>query len=140
MEPRFRIIGLSFLIIGIIAFITILSCPPPPGGFQKGKSRIAEIQIKEFDEGLQRFRYDIGRYPTTAEGLNALLHNPGLASWRGPYIVGREKPGIPSDPWGRPFIYACPGEHEAYDLLSYGRDGVPGGEGEDTDIKTAAPR
>ena len=75
---------------------------------------------------------DIGRYPTTAEGLDALIRNPsGLMTWKGPYLGKRE---IPKDPWGRFYVYRSPGQHGAYDLFSYGQDGVEGGEGEDEDV------
>lgn len=139
MEPN-RLIALSFLIISIIAVTAIHCCLPQPGGPQTGKPQIAKVQIKGIDVALQLFRYDTGRYPTTAEGLKALLQNHGLKSWRGPYTAGQEKPEIPSDPWGRPYVYRCPGDHESYDLLSYGRDGIPGGEGEAADITTTTPR
>ncbi|HYK91912.1 MAG TPA: type II secretion system major pseudopilin GspG [Acidobacteriota bacterium] len=133
MKIRRRSRVLSFLIVGIIAVLAFLLFTPKlwtPG--LRGKSQIAKIQIKEMEGALQLFRYDTARYPTTAEGLDALIINPGLTSWRGPYISRQE---IPKDPWGRSFLYRCPGKPGMYDLLSYGRDGVPGGEGEDADIK-----
>ncbi|MGC9023154.1 MAG: type II secretion system major pseudopilin GspG, partial [Dissulfurimicrobium sp.] len=82
-------------------------------------------------EALDAFRLDNGRYPTTEEGLKALREKPpGLDTWNGPYLP---KP-IPKDPWGHDYVYRCPGEHGDYDIISYGRDGQPGGEGEDADI------
>ncbi len=117
----------SFLIIGIIAVTAILTCPPPRTAVRlaRGKPQIAKIQIKELEGALQLFRLDAGRYPTTAEGFDALVRNPGLASWRGPYVSKTE---LPNDPWGRSYVYHCPGRHGAYDLLSYGVDGIEGGE------------
>ncbi len=117
---------LSFLIAVAIAVVAILLFAPKlwtPG--VRGKSQVAEIHIKELGAALRLFHYDTGRYPTTAEGLDALLHNPGLASWRGPYLSKGE---VPRDPWGRPYVYRCPGQHGVYDLLSFGSDGIEGGE------------
>jgi general secretion pathway protein G len=80
---------------------------------------------------LDYFRLDVGRYPTTEEGLNALREKPeDLANWDGPYLP---KP-VPEDPWERPYQYSSPGEHGEYDLLSYGKDGSEGGEKDDKDI------
>lgn len=73
----------------------------------------------------------MGKYPTTEQGLGALNEKPaGEAKWAGPYL----KKAVPPDPWGRPYVYKKPGEHGEYDLLSYGKDGQPGGSGEDADI------
>ena len=99
--------------------------------FVESKSKIAKLQIKEVEGAIQLFSDDFARYPTTAEGLNALMHKPDhLHGWNGPYIAK----GVPNDPWGRAYFYKCPGEHGSYDLYSYGRDGVLGGEDEDADI------
>src|SRR2546422_5722137 len=80
---------------------------------------------------LFRSRLDIGAYPTTAQGLDALQRNPGVANWNGPYL----KKAVPKDPWANPYKYrCCPGQHGDYDLWSEGSDGQPGGEGESADI------
>jgi len=101
---------------------------------QVGKSRVKEAhaQIDALDKALEQFRLDVGRLPTTEEGLAALNTAPsGVTNWEGPYL----KKAVPPDPWGRPYIYAQPGTHlNDFDLLSYGRDGQPGGTGEDADI------
>lgn len=120
MKIRKRSKAGSLLITGVIVVLAILSCPPPRSvvRLQKGKSQIAEIQIKELEGALQLFSMDTGRFPTTGEGLDALVKNPGnLKSWMGPYI---SKPEIPKDPWGRPYVYRCPGQYGAYDLFSLG--------------------
>jgi len=80
---------------------------------------------------LDTFRLDVGRYPTTEEGLEVLIKDPGIDKWDGPYL---KKNKIPLDPWGRPYEYKCPGEHSEYDLYSLGADGQIGGEGENRDI------
>ena len=106
---------------------------------QVGKSqvKVAKAQIDALDKALDQFRLDMGRYPTTEEGLNALQTAPGgteTNTWGGPYL----KKGVPNDPWGRPYIYIAPGEHAEFDLSSLGKDGRPGGTGEDADISNWA--
>jgi general secretion pathway protein G len=101
---------------------------------QVGKSRVkaARAQIDALDKAIEQFRIDVGRLPTTEEGLAALnVVPPGLANWDGPYL----KKEVPADPWGHPYVYAQPGTHQNdFDLVSYGRDGQSGGSGEDADL------
>lgn len=100
---------------------------------QVGKSqvKVARAQIDALDKALDQFRIDVGRYPTSEEGLQALTANPSSdPNWSGPYL----KKVAPMDPWGHPYVYEQPGSHSDFDLLSYGRDGRPGGTGEDADI------
>ena len=94
------------------------------------KQKAAKTQIEMFGTALDSFRLSVGRYPTTAEGMDALRKNPGLDLWDGPYL----KKDVPMDPWGRPYIYKCPGDHGDYDLVSLGADGQEGGEGENADV------
>ena len=101
---------------------------------QVGKSRVkaAQAQIDALDKALEQFRLDVGRLPTSEEGLPALNAPPsGVTNWEGPYL----KKAVPLDPWGHAYVYAQPGTHQNdFDLMSYGRDGQPGGTGEDADI------
>ncbi len=100
---------------------------------QVGKSqvKVARAQIDALDKALDQFRLDVGRYPTTEEGLAALTTAPSNEqSWAGPYL----KKGVPMDPWGRPYAYQQPGTHGDFDLQSFGKDGRPGGTGEDADL------
>lgn len=100
---------------------------------QVGKSevKVARAQIDAFEKALDQFRLDMRRYPTTEEGLQALVQAPPNApNWRGPYL----RKAVPQDPWGNPYVYRSPGEHGEYDLLSYGKDGRPGGTGDAADI------
>ena len=101
---------------------------------QVGKSRVkaAHAQVDALDKALEQFRLDVGRLPTSEEGLAALNAPPsGVTNWEGPYL----KKAVPLDPWGHPYVYAQPGTHQNdFDLMSYGRDGQPGGTGEDADI------
>ncbi|HET6412529.1 MAG TPA: type II secretion system major pseudopilin GspG [Anaeromyxobacter sp.] len=101
---------------------------------QVGKSqvKVARAQIDALDKALDQFRLDLGRYPTSEEGLQVLVVQPsGEQNWAGPYL----KKGVPMDPWGHAYVYQQPGTHtNDFDLLSYGKDGRPGGTGEDADV------
>lgn len=100
---------------------------------QVGKSEIkaAQAQIKGLETALDQYRLDVGRYPSTEQGLAALNTQPaGQARWQGPYL----KKAVPPDPWGNSYQYRFPGEHGDFDLYSFGQDGKPGGAGEYADI------
>jgi general secretion pathway protein G len=97
----------------------------------KARQTTAKSQIVEFESTLDLFRLDIGRYPTTQEGLQALVVRPSdVEGWDGPYL----KKGSPLDPWGHSYVYRSPGQHGDFDLLSYGADGQEGGDGNAADI------
>jgi len=98
---------------------------------EKAKIKATQAQIELLGTALDTFRLDVGRYPTSEEGLQALRQNPGgLERWDGPYL----KKAVPLDPWGKAYVYRSPGEHGSFDILSYGADGVSGGEGDNRDI------
>ncbi|HTY98529.1 MAG TPA: type II secretion system major pseudopilin GspG [Rhodocyclaceae bacterium] len=100
---------------------------------QIGKSEVktARAQIDALEKALDQYRLDVGHYPSTEQGLAALMAKPAEeAKWDGPYL----KKAVPMDPWGHPYQYKQPGEHGEYDLLSLGKDGQPGGSGEAADI------
>lgn len=100
---------------------------------QVGKSEVktAQAQVDALGKALDQYRLDTGHYPSTEEGLTALFTKPANEpKWDGPYL----KKAVPLDPWGHPYVYKQPGEHGDYDLLSYGKDGKPGGSGEAADI------
>lgn len=100
---------------------------------QIGKSEIkmAQAQIAALDKALEQYRLDTGRYPSSEQGLEALITRPpGERKWDGPYL----QKGVPHDPWDFPYVFRSPGEHGDYDLLSQGKDGQPGGSGEAADI------
>jgi general secretion pathway protein G len=100
---------------------------------QVGKSEIktAKAQIDALEKSLDQYRLDTGHYPSQELGLNALVIKPASeAKWDGPYL----KKAVPLDPWGNAYVYTIPGQHSEYDLLSYGKDGQPGGTGEAADI------
>jgi general secretion pathway protein G len=100
---------------------------------QIGKSEIkaTRAQIDSLEKALDQYRLDIGRYPSTEQGLNALMKQPaGENRWQGPYL----RKDVPLDPWGAAYQYRQPGEHGEFDLFSFGKDGKAGGDGEAADI------
>ena len=133
--PRARC-GFTLLeLLVVIVIIGLLAAYVGPKYFsQLGKSEvtIAKAQIGAFEKSLDTYRLDVGRYPTTEEGLAALLAAPAsdAAKWNGPYL----KKAVPPDPWGHPFQYRSPGAKAEFEIVSLGRDGQPGGSGEDADI------
>lgn len=97
----------------------------------KSEAKAARAQIDAIGKALDQYRLDVGRYPTTEEGLAALNERPGGdGRWAGPYL----RKSVPLDPWGQPYVYRSPGEHGEYDLLSLGKDRQPGGTGDAEDI------
>ena len=129
-QAGFTLLELLIVVI-ILGLLAALVGPRLFGTLDKAKKQVAKTQIEQLSAGLDLFRLDVGRYPTTDEGLEALVNPPeGMERWNGPYM---EK-GIPKDPWDREYIYISPGEHGEYDLISLGLDGEPGGEGENADI------
>lgn len=130
-EKGFSLIELIVVLV-ILGLLAAVVGPRVYDKLKSGKQQIAKIQIKGLEGALQLFSFDMGRYPTSSEGLEALIRNPGsLESWKGPYL---DKSELPMDPWGKPYVYRSPGQHGDYDLLSYGPDGIEGGEGENADI------
>lgn len=123
---------LELLVVMVI--IGLLTAYVGPKFFsQIGKSEVkaARAQIDALEKALDQYRLDVGRYPTTEQGLEALMARPGgEARWSGPYL----KKAVPADPWGRAYVYRQPGEHGEYDLSSHGKDGQPGGSDEAADI------
>ena len=126
-------------ILVVIAVIAVLAALVAPNVFRHvgaAKDAAARSQMEMLGAALDAYRLDNGRYPTTAQGLAALWEEPAIeprpTNWRGPYLRKR----MPPDPWGNPYRYSYPGEHDprGYDLLSLGADGRPAGEGEDSDV------
>jgi len=100
---------------------------------QVGKSEVktTKAQIDAFEKALEQYRLDTGHFPTTEQGLAALNTKPTNENkWGGPYL----KKAVPTDPWGNAYIYKMPGDHGEFDLISYGKDGQPGGTGDAADI------
>jgi len=130
-----RSAGFTLLeLLVVIVIIGLLAGYVAPRYFsQVGRSEIqvARAQIDSLEKALDQYRLDMRRYPSAEEGLDALVAKPSSAqSWNGPYL----KKAVPSDPWGRPYVYRVPGEKGDFELASLGRDGKPGGAGDDADI------
>ena len=118
----------------VVVIIGLLASYVGPRYFgQLGRSEVttAKAQMQAFSKALDQYRLDVGRYPNTEQGLNALITRPGdEPKWNGPYLQNV----VPLDPWGKAYLYRAPGEKNDYDIVSYGKDGVPGGSGENADI------
>jgi general secretion pathway protein G len=118
----------------VIVIIGLLATLVAPRYFEQvGKTnlKVARAQIVSLEKALDQYRLDVGRYPSTDQGLAALMTKPaGEERWAGPYL----KKAAPPDPWGRPYAYKSPGEFGDVDLASFGADGQPGGAGEAEDV------
>ena len=122
------------VVITIIGLIMGLIGPRVLNYLGESKVKAAKIQLQSFSSALDLFYLDAGRFPSTAEGLAALVQRtPGVAAWNGPYLKGGN---VPSDPWNHPYLYRSPGERGPYDIMSYGSDGQEGGSGLAADIST----
>jgi general secretion pathway protein G len=124
------------VVITVIAILAAVIAPTIFRNVGDAKAAAARSQLQIFELALDAYRLDNDYYPSTTQGLSALVQSPAgdppTPRWRGPYLKRR----IPDDPWGRPYIYRSPGgsSPDGYELLSLGRDGRPGGTGEDADI------
>jgi general secretion pathway protein G len=119
------------VVVAIIGLLAGLVVPQFIKQEEKATAKAAKAQIELLGTALDTFRLDVGRYPTAQEGLQALNQKPGgLDRWEGPYL----KKELPSDPWGKPYIYKSPGDHGSYDIVSYGADGMAGGQDNNRDI------
>ncbi|MBD1400484.1 type II secretion system major pseudopilin GspG [Pelovirga terrestris] len=119
------------VILGILAAIVVPRLLDEP---ERARRTSAATQIRSFEEALGMFRLDNGYFPTTEQGLEALTSKPTIGRIPTRYKEGGYIRRIPNDPWGNPYVYLSPGVHGDYDLLSYGADGQPGGEGDNADI------
>ena len=120
------------VVLAILTLLAGLVGPRVMGIFEGSKAKTAKLQIGDLDKALQVYKLDTGRYPTSAEGLQALSAKPAsVTGWNGPYLTG----GLPSDPWGNAYRYANPGPNGGVEILSLGADNAPGGEGENADLR-----
>lgn len=119
------------VVVAIIGLLAAYVGPKYFGQLGKSEQALAKAQIESFHRALASYRLDVGAFPSTEEGLNALMvKGSAVAKWSGPYL---SKP-VPPDPWGKPYIYRVPGARSDYDLLSYGKDGQSGGTGDAADV------
>jgi general secretion pathway protein G len=122
------------VVLGIIAMLAGLVGPQVMKHMGESKVKAAKVQIEDLAQTLDMYKLDVGSYPTSEQGLNALIENPGdIQRWNGPYL---RKSKVPVDPWNQEYKYTSPGEHGKFDVSSLGADGKEGGEGEDRDLNS----
>jgi general secretion pathway protein G len=127
----FTLIELLVVLV-ILGLLAALAGPRIISYLGGARSDTARLQIESFKSALDLYRLDVGRYPTTQQGLGALLVNPqNIPGWKGPYLDAKS---LPKDPWSNAYIYQSPGQHGDYDLTSLGADGAPGGTGDAADV------
>ena len=133
-EAGFTLVEM-LVVIAIIGMIMGLIGPRVLNYLSESRVKTAKIQIQSFSSALDLFYLDTGRYPTSSEGLAALVRPTStIAGWAGPYLKGGN---VPSDPWNNPYVYRSPGQHAPYDIVSYGSDGQEGGTDLAADISSA---
>jgi general secretion pathway protein G len=119
------------VVLAILGLLMSLVGPRVLNQLGGAKTKTAAIQIRDLEQTLEMYKLDVGRFPSTGEGLAALVTKPGGSTgWNGPYL----KSDVPLDPWKREYHYKYPGDHAELDIFSYGQNGSPGGEGEDSDV------
>jgi general secretion pathway protein G len=129
-EAGFTLVELLVVLVILVLLAGIIG-PRVIGYLGSSRSKAAKVQIEGIITSLELFHIDAGRYPTTAEGLQSLVAQPGsIPGWRGPYF---SKTTVPLDPWGRAYLYQSPGKKGAFDVMTLGRDGKEGGADEDAD-------
>ena len=134
-EDGFTLVEM-LVVITIIGLIMGLVGPRVLNYLSESKVKAARIQIESLSSALDLFYLDNGRFPSSAEGLSALVQRPAnLGAWNGPYLKASS---VPMDPWGRPFHYRSPAEHSPYEIDSYGPSGEPGGAGAVAEIKSSS--
>ncbi len=130
VERGFSLIELIVVLV-ILGLLATVVGPRVMDRLGKGKSEIAKLQIDQLEGALGLFRFDVGRYPTSAEGLQGLIATSGVQNWSGPYL---DKRTLPKDPWGREYQYRSPGQYGDFDLWSWGADGTQGGDDDNADV------
>jgi len=129
----FTLIELLVVLV-ILGLLASVAGPKVMNYLGGAKSDTARLQIEEFGATLDLYKLETGRYPSSQEGLQALVQQPsGVAGWNGPYL---KKKSIPKDPWGNEYRYVSPGQHGNYDIISLGADNKEGGEGDNRDINS----
>ena len=121
------------VVLAILGMLAALVGPQVLNQLGGAKSKSAGIQIRDFEQALELYKLDVGRFPRSEEGLDALVRAPsGAKGWNGPYL---KKDELPEDPWGNAYSYRYPGKNGGLEIVSFGADGKPGGQGEDADVE-----
>jgi general secretion pathway protein G len=123
------------VVLAIIALIAALIVPNVIGRPDEARVTVAQADVRSVAAALKMYRLDNGTYPTTEQGLEALVTRPTTQPLPRVWPEGGYLDEVPSDPWDRPYVYKSPGQNGGFELLSLGRDGKPGGEGTDADIR-----
>ncbi|NOR69139.1 MAG: type II secretion system major pseudopilin GspG [Methylomarinum sp.] len=132
-EQGFTLLEL-LVVLGIIALLAGIVGPQVMKHMAASKSKAAKVQVEDLSAALDMYKLDVGKYPTSEQGLSALVEKPSDSKrWNGPYL---RKVKVPKDPWIQDYRYASPGQYGRFDLYSYGADDKEGGEGEDQDINS----
>lgn len=120
------------VVVAIIGLLAAYVGPKYFGQLGKSEQALAKAQIDSFQKALASYRLDVGRFPSTEDGLQALVVGPpgAGAKWNGPYL----SKSVPADPWGKPYAYRSPAAKADYEILSFGKDGQPGGNGDAADV------
>jgi general secretion pathway protein G len=130
-QAGFTLVELLVVLV-ILVLLASLVAPRVVGYLGSSRTKAAKVQIQSLTTALELYKVDTGRYPSTSEGLKALVETPaGATTWNGPYLTKKD---VPIDPWGRPYAYRSPGQHGPFDISSLGADNQPGGTGENEDI------
>lgn len=132
-EDGFTLVELLVVLVILVLLASIIG-PQVIGYLGSSKSKTAQIQIESLVTSLELFHVDVGRYPTTSEGLDALVKSStSIKGWNGPYLT---KGDVPQDPWGAPYKYESPGKTKPFEIFSLGADGKEGGSDEDADVRS----
>ncbi len=121
------------VVLAILGLLMGLVGPQVLNQLGGAKTKTAALQIADLEQTLEMYKLDVGRFPNTQQGLDALVNKPaGVVGWNGPYL----KSDVPLDPWNGDYVYTYPGEHGDFDIVTYGQDGAPGGDGENADVSS----
>ncbi len=134
-ERGFTLLELMVVVV-ILGLLAALVVPKLIGRTEEAKRTQSRVQIKNIEQALQLFKLDNGFFPSTDQGIEALVNAPEVGRPAKNYRKGGYLDRVPKDPWTNPYVYVSPGVHGDFDISSYGADGVPGGEGEDADINS----
>lgn len=130
MQAGFTLMELLVVMV-IIGLLAGFVAPRYFSQVGKAEAKVANAQLDSLGKALQQYRLDVGRFPSTEQGLVALMQAPqNEPKWQGPYLLK----AVPTDPWGKSYNYKSPGDHGEYDLFSLGKDGQPGGSGDAADV------